>query len=279
METKFKTLTLDEIKKVAPSIFTAIPLSTLSDRYTHIPTSQVIEDIMDLGWEVVEVQQVNARVRKGTQKHIVIFRNPDVIIEGEDGDDVYPQILLTNSHDGKNSFKFEAGLFRMICSNGLVIKSENFEEVKIRHLNYTFEELTEVIAKMVDELPLIVDSMNAMKEKEMSDDEILSFISNALLLRFSKKELNRIAIDPLQMLEVKRVEDEGNDLWKVFNVVQERLLGGEFTYDYAGKTRKARKIKNFQQLQQLNKDLFDLALSFVDKKEMEELIEEQSQNL
>ena len=36
-------------------------------------------------------------------------------------DTVYPQILLTNSHDGKNAFTFTAGLFRLICENGLVI--------------------------------------------------------------------------------------------------------------------------------------------------------------
>ena len=33
-----------------------------------------------------------------------------------DGDTVYPQILLTNSHDGKNAFTFTAGLFRLICA-------------------------------------------------------------------------------------------------------------------------------------------------------------------
>ena len=36
-------------------------------------------------------------------------------------DTVFPQILLTNSHDGKNAFTFTAGLFRMICENGLVL--------------------------------------------------------------------------------------------------------------------------------------------------------------
>ena len=47
---------------------------------------------------------------------------------------VFPQILLTNSHDGKNSFQFQAGLYRLICSNGLVIADTQFEAVKIRHM-------------------------------------------------------------------------------------------------------------------------------------------------
>jgi hypothetical protein len=75
----------------------------------------------------------------GYQKHLVVFRNNDVVINGKDGDTVYPQILLTNSHDGKNSFSFQAGLFRMICENGLVIATKQFEAMKIRHMGYDFE--------------------------------------------------------------------------------------------------------------------------------------------
>jgi hypothetical protein len=56
-----------------------------------------------------------------------VFRNDDVVINGEDGDTVFPQILLTNSHDGKNAFQFQAGLYRLVCSNGLVIADTQFE--------------------------------------------------------------------------------------------------------------------------------------------------------
>ena len=58
-----------------------------------------------------------------------------------DGDTVFPQILMTNSHDGKNSFQFQAGLYRLVCSNGLVIADAQFEDVKMRHMGYSFEDL------------------------------------------------------------------------------------------------------------------------------------------
>ena len=35
---------------------------------------------------------------------MIVFRHPDLIVEGKDGDNVWPQIIMTNSHDGKNSF-------------------------------------------------------------------------------------------------------------------------------------------------------------------------------
>ena len=96
-------LSLEEIKEMAPSVFTTNGSKSASDKYTHIPTDRVIRDLEVLGWKVVDVKEVAARKEdnKGFQKHLVVFRNEDVVITGNDGDTVYPQILLTNSHDGK----------------------------------------------------------------------------------------------------------------------------------------------------------------------------------
>ena len=109
---EFKSL--EELREIAPSIFTTKGAESTSDKYTHIPTDRVITDMELLGWKVVDAKEVKVRENVGFQKHLVVFRNPDVVINGEDGDTVYPQVLLTNSHDGKNSFTFTAGLFRMI---------------------------------------------------------------------------------------------------------------------------------------------------------------------
>jgi hypothetical protein len=105
-------LTMSEIKERASSIFSTTAAPTVSDKFTHIPTNKVIEDMAQLGWGVVDAKQVKAR-KEGTmgyQKHLVVFRNDDVVINGEDGDTVFPQILLTNSNDGKNAFTFTAGI-------------------------------------------------------------------------------------------------------------------------------------------------------------------------
>ena len=161
---------------------------------------------------------------KGFQKHLVTFRNDDVVINGDDGDTVFPQILLTNSHDGKNAFQFQAGLYRLVCSNGLVIADTQFEAVKMRHMGYTFEDLQEKIKEMVEKLPLTVESMNKMKAQEMEQEQILQFAKDAINTRFSEKEMNRIKIDYDELIKPVRKEDSGSDLWSVFNVVQEKIL-------------------------------------------------------
>jgi hypothetical protein len=258
-------LTNEQIKEKAPSVFTNSPSSEVSKHYTHIPTTKVIEDMRTLGWDVVDVQEVRARKNstRGFQKHLVIFRNNDVIINGDDGDTVYPQILLTNSHDGKNAFQFQAGLFRLICSNGLVVATTQFESVKMRHMGYTFEELQTNIREMVEKLPLTVESMNKMKSTELEQEKALEFAKECLSTRFNEKEMKRITIDLNELLEPTRPEDQGSDLWSIFNVVQEKIIGGDFSYAIGNKARKARRIKNFKQDQRINSELFEVALEYV----------------
>lgn len=257
-------LSMEEIKAQAPSIFTTKASPDVSKNYTHIPTNKVIEDMQVLGWGVVDATEVKSRKKIGFQKHLVVFRNENISIEGEDGDVVYPQILLTNSHDGKNSFKFTAGLYRLVCSNGLVISTETFDNVKIRHMGYTFEELQDKIHAMVERLPLTVESMNQMKEIKLNQNAIVDFAKKAIEVRFSKDETKRISIDYQDLIQPIRKADEGQDLWSVFNVIQEKLIHGDFMYTSGdGKSRKARRIKNFQQDQKINQDLFKLALELV----------------
>ena len=256
----------EQVKDVAPSVFTTKPSNRVSDKYTHIPTERVIDDMEELGWRIVEAKEVKARKKStvGFQKHLLVFRNNDVIIKGKDNDTVFPQILLTNSHDGKNAFTFTAGLFRLICSNGLVIADEKFEDVKMRHMGYTFEELQELIKSMVNKLPLTVESMNKMKDVNLEEDQVINLAKSLLDIRV-KETNNTYSNDAIEdILRIQRKEDRGNGLWEVFNRIQENIISGNFSYiTQSGKQRQARIIKNFKQDQDLNKKMFSKALEFV----------------
>jgi hypothetical protein len=256
-------ITKSEIKNRAKSIFTETGAPNVSEKYAHISTEKIIDDMALLGWGVVDAKEVKARKDIGFQKHLVVFRNNDIQITSEDGDNVFPQILLTNIHDGKNAFTFTAGLFRMICENGLVVSSREFENMKIRHYGYTFEELQGVIKTMVEKLPLTVESLNKFRSIELGQEQMLEFAKKALSTRFNEDELEHIKIDLVDLLTPTRKEDQGSDLWSVYNVVQEKLVHGMFNYQYGNKSRKARKIKNFNKDLELNEKLYDLALEYV----------------
>jgi hypothetical protein len=254
-----ESLSKEQVKQVAPSVFTKTGSSTVSDKYSHIPTERVLDDMAVLGWNVVDAKEIKARKNQGFQKHMLVFANPEIVINGVDGDTVFPRILLTNSHDGKNAFSFQAGLFRLVCSNGLVIADEQFSSMKIRHMGYDFEALQLLITEMVEKLPLTVESMNNFKNKQLSQEQKQKFALEALGLRFDTENKT---FNVGEFLTPTRKEDEGNDLWSVFNLVQEKLVHGMFDYRSTSKTRKARKIKNFQQDIALNTELYKLALQY-----------------
>ncbi len=283
-------LSKDELREIAPSIFSTKPSPEVSKHYSHIPTDKVIDDMELLGWFPIDAKEVKARQKstRGFQKHLVVFRNPDIVINQmpnnivesstsptgyrkTDGtfakknpiDTVFPQILLTNSHDGKNAFTFTAGLFRMICENGLVISTNEFEKVSIRHMGYDFDELQVQINEMVEQLPLTVESMNKMIDTKMNQKSIVKFAKDMLAVRFPEDELRRITIDMDEFITPVRPEDKGDDLWSVFNVIQEKIIEGDFEYTVGTKHRKARQIKNFKQDMDLNSKMFDVALDYV----------------
>jgi len=270
-------LSLEEIKEIAPSVFTTNGSKDTSDKYTHIPTDRVIRDLELLGWKVADVKEVSARkdTTIGYQKHLVVFRNDDVVITGEDGDTVYPQILLTNSHDGKNAFKFQAGLFRMICENGLVIADESFEDYSIRHMGYDFEALQSLIKEMVANLDVTVESMNKMKQIELDEKQQIELAKKLLEVRLEGTGNTYDKNQPEMINWSQRKEDNGVDLWSVFNRQQENIMEGNFKYfneEKYGKyenvniefaSRNARPIKNFKQDMDVNKKMFAVALELV----------------
>lgn len=264
LKDKVVKLSDNDLKEMCPSIFTETPGSETSKHYTHIPTYKVIQDMKLMGWEVVDAKQVATRTKHtyGVGKHLVVFQNDDIKIDGSDGDVVFPRVLLTNSHDGKNSFQFQAGLFRLICENGLVVSDHNFSKLKIRHMGYDFAELRNTITELVETLPLTVESMNKFKQTQLSDKQKVDFAVKALALRLGGFDyVDSVDID--ELLVPTRPEDKGNGLWEVYNVVQEKVIHGMFDYSTGVKSRKARKIKNFKQDIALNEDLFALAGEYV----------------
>lgn len=255
---------LEELKEICPTIFTQKGSSEVSDKYTHIPTENVIRDMETLGWFVADAKQVRTRdaVRQGFQKHLVVFRNPDMKIE-RDGDTVFPQVLMTNSHNGKSSFQFETGIYRMICENGLVIATEQFDKISIRHMGYDYDTLKETIQTIVSKLDLTVESMNKMVNTQLQEDKILEMAERMLNVRIenTNNTIDSIAVDEVNAPQ--RKEDTGGDLWSTFNRIQENIIEGNFKYKTKnGKLRFARPVKNFQQDVELNKKMFNIALEY-----------------
>ena len=260
-------LTKDQIKNSAPLVFADAPTNPdVSSKYLFVNTETIIDDLEKLGWLPVQAAQRKSRKEGGTifSKHMVAFQNPDIKITSADGDDAYPRILLTNSHDGMQSFKFSVGIFRLVCSNGLVVADEQFSDFKIKHKGYTFGELRNVVRQAVEDLPNRVQVMNDMKNRILTEDEKRKMALDAMLIRAGVKELQYDEETITDILDPKRDADKGDDLWRVFNVIQEKITQGDFHAALTGaKVRKVRKIKSFEKDMKVNKELFKLATALV----------------
>jgi hypothetical protein len=189
---------------------------------------------------------------------MIKFFNPNLTIDSQD-DSMIPQILLTNGHDGATGFKFQIGIFRLICENGMVVMDKDYGSFKMRHMGYKFDELKTLIEAAVLKLPNLVNKINSFQLKVMSDVEMKSFAQKAINARFGEETLvTGINLD--ELLKPERQLDMGDNLWVVFNRVQEKLTQGSFMHVNAkGKLRKARTIKNFQQDIAMNEKLWELA--------------------
>ena len=266
-------MTKDQLRKECPLAFAKEATNPdVSKKYLFVNTETIIDDLDKLGWKPVQAAQRASR-NKSTifSKHMIAFQNPDLKIKGKDGDDSFPRIIMTNSHDGMQAFKFSVGIFRLVCSNGLVVADEQFNEFKIKHKGYTFDELRGVVNQAVADLPNKVEVLNQMKQRVLSQEEKNKLALDAMLIRAGikpgSKEAKKFNYDDetiIDILDPKRDEDKGDDLWRVFNVVQEKITQGDFHAALTGaKVRKVRKIKSFEKDLKVNKQLFKLATALV----------------
>ena len=69
------TLTSDQLRAVAPSVFAERPYHAVSERYRFIPTSAVLDRLMSNGWEVKQAMEQRVRLvdKRGFTKHRVVL--------------------------------------------------------------------------------------------------------------------------------------------------------------------------------------------------------------
>lgn len=243
--------------KAAPPPYTGGPRS----KYKFAPSTELIGHMQDLGYILTDAKQSTTKdpIRKEFGAHMMMFQHPDLYIKAQDGGvEARPQIVMINSHDGTRHHTMEMGIFRLICSNGLMVKSMDMGSFKERHSKLTIDDVKARIDERTGALPLVMERINSMASRDMSAAERKAFATAALALRLGE---DRLAEDHeiYSLLSPKRTADEGTDLWRVYNTVQENLVRGGFSVG----ERSARAITNPWVDLQLNNGLWSLAQDLV----------------
>ena len=257
MSNPIKPLNNDELKKLAPSLFTEEPYHEVSDKYHFIPTIDVIEELRANNWYPVSVSQSGVREldKDGFQSHYVRFQNFTDLINPSSN---VVELLLFNSHDRSKSFTISAGIYRYVCSNGLVIADSVFDSYKIKHLGDRNNDISNAVNKITQVKPKLLSKVAKFESIKLSHDEKQVFLQNALPLRYSENlELD----NSNELLAPKRVEDSKDDLYTTLNVLQENLLSSKISgYNKdTGRRFTSKEITSISKDVEINKGLWDVA--------------------
>lgn len=259
IQPKNRTMIINEdmLRRQAPAVFaTSANEERTSDRYTFIPTTSVIETLQEDGWEAWDAKQVRSRKWSDMHaKHIVRMRRQKVEERTKVGDS-FVELLIVNSHNGLQTYNLHAGIFRMVCSNGLIIGDENYGKVKVKHIGYSPDEVIAASQKLVASTHEIYQTRDNWNRQELDLSERRQFFADAAALRWEDPTEDTIR----QVSQARRVEDAGDDLWSVYNVAQENLTRAGWVDPKT--RRKARKITSISRDVELNSQLWDLAANY-----------------
>ncbi len=205
--------------------------SRTSEKYGFVSTRSVIDNLTNLGFTTrsVQIQRVNKEERKGFQKHIVRMQHSSLMPKV--GDE-FPEIVLINSHDGGCSYRMMLGMLRLICTNGMV--SGNIQdEIRFVHRKINIDRINDGVMQMVGRAARLGDVVSRMKSRELTLPEQASFVEEAVKLRYNAPEAGSDYSDQREwqhrlhsMNQLRRYEDRGSDLWRIFNRIQENLTQG-----------------------------------------------------
>jgi len=231
-----------------------------SESYRHVKTSAIVDLIQGQGYEVQSASAANVRLshKQGFQKHLVRFRrvseSPQTI-----GDSI-PQLILINSHDGTSGITIAAGLFRLVCLNGLVVADSTFSKISIPHRGSLSldSKVLAAASRAIDYADNGAKAALQWSKIELSYIEQLEFAKRALELRYPN---DSAPIRIGDLLTPRRYADSGNDLWRVFNRVQENLVKGGLSASVEGRKRGVSALRNAQRDFSINSDLWGIANS------------------
>lgn len=246
----------DQIHRVAPSIFADAPHESRSQRYAYIPTATVLTELRKEGFQPFMVTQTRTRHedRRDYTKHMIRLRHASQInARGEAN-----EIILLNSHDGTSSYQMLAGMFRFVCSNGLVC-GDTVADVRVPHKGDVAGQVIEGAYQVLHGFDRALESRESMQAITLNEGEAEVFARAALSLKYDDPD-KPAPITESQILMPRRFDDRRPDLWSVFNRTQENLTkGGLHGRSANGRRQQTRPVQGIDSDIRLNRALWLLA--------------------
>lgn len=252
-------LSNDDLLTLTPSVFAEHAAEDVSDKYQFVKTIDVVEHLRSLDWLPVKAEQQRSMSEdnRNYTKHLLRFRHrsSEPVLNS-----THFEVVLINSHNRSSAYQFHAGLFRLVCSNGLVVSDGTLNCIRVKHIG-DLSEIQEATLEVINSLPKVAEKVREFNKIELTREQERAYAESALILRYDEGTKLPVSVDTL--LGFRRSEDMGNDLWHTFNRVQENLtkgMKGRYTeYDReTGKKLRMTAVKSINENTKLNKALWAL---------------------
>lgn len=248
-----RPLTHEELMQFVPSVFSEDKHESRSERYTYIPTITLLDNLQREGFRPFFACQTRVRdeSKREHTKHMLRLRR-----EGQITGKQVPEIILLNSHDGSSSYQMLPGLFRAVCSNGLVC-GESFGEVRVPHKGNVVERVIKGAYEVLGIFDRVEEKRDAMQSLMLPPPAQQALAKAALTYRFGEEHQ---PVTESQLLAPRRWQDESGDLWTTYQRIQENLIkGGLNGRNAKGGRTHTRAIKGIDGDVKLNRALWVMA--------------------
>jgi hypothetical protein len=262
-----RPLTYEQIASVAPALFSNSPAPSVSPRYAAVNSGNVLRQLHDQGFHVF--QAGSARVRRpggeAFARHMLRLRHESSLdqIGG-----AVPEIIFVNSHDGSSSYRMMAGLFRMVCFNGLIAGDMSCD-LRFRHSGDQ-EKLTENVIEgaftVIERSNQMARGLERFSSVQLNTSDLDAFSNRAAVIRWpDEKDPSIRMVRARRLLDIRRWEDESPDLWTVYNRVQENAINGIPAIQLpTHRIRATRRLTAIPEVIRINQGLWNLMEEFAD---------------
>ena len=252
----------DSLRIKNPSMFIKHPREGVSDKYSFVDTEDIMDTFLENGFHISRASSVKARKLENRDhcKHIVAFRRNDEnwITDPSGNKPMFPEIIMTNSSDAKNSISLLLCIYTLVCSNGL-IRGTSYETLRMRHTNIQMDLLNSYIQHFQGNIDNLSKQVSSFASRILDDKTRIDFATKAAAIRWNSD----IKLNPESLLMTRRDEDRGNDLWSTYNVVQENIIRGGVSTFGRSRDRFTRPVRSTVKDFDINTKLWNLAESYV----------------
>ena len=262
----------DTAIRLPSATYAECPHASRSDQFKHIPTFEIVDLMKSAGFVPVRASARNVRNpdKQGFQKHVIRFRREqDADLRLARVGETVSEIALLNAHDGTSGLNLIPALMRLACLNGLVIQDENLGKISIPHRGANIaDRIIEGSYSVIERADQGAIAAVEWSKVNLSPEKALEFADRALSIKYvtkaGEKRDDICPIEPLHLLRPRRYNDNGADLWKTFNRIQENLIKGGQGGRIGDKFRSSRAVKSAEKDITLNAALWGLAKEYAE---------------